>query len=51
MNKYIIKQEKFKYLVKNVQHLLSSKIYKDQGISFDKYVRDTWNISKDKKII
>jgi len=43
---YIKKQTKFKNLVKGIQMSLESKEYKSQGISFDKYVKMKWNISK-----
>jgi len=46
MNKYILKQNKFKCLVKSIQQTINPKIYKNQGVPFEKYVRATFNISK-----
>lgn len=43
---YLLKQNNFKSMVKNIQHALNSKQYKDQGFSFDEFVRINWNISK-----
>ncbi|ORX46141.1 hypothetical protein BCR36DRAFT_372303 [Piromyces finnis] len=43
---YLIKQNKFKNLVKNVQHALKTKIYKKEGFSLEDYVKMKWNISK-----
>jgi len=43
---YLSKQKKFKNLVKSVQTSLKSKEYKQQGYSFDEYIKKKWNISK-----
>jgi len=46
LNFYFIKQNKFKTLVKNVQHTLKTKVYKKEGLSLEEYVKMKWNISK-----
>jgi len=46
LNIYLSKQRKFKNLVKNVQKSLKSKEYKQQGYSFDEFIKKKWNISK-----
>ncbi|ORX51766.1 hypothetical protein BCR36DRAFT_369679 [Piromyces finnis] len=46
LSMYLTKQKKFKTLVKSVQNSLKSKEYKQQGYSFDEYIKNQWNISK-----
>jgi len=46
LNSYFEKQERFKALVREIQHFLQSKDGKPENCSVEEYIRNKWNISK-----
>jgi len=43
---YLEKQRKFVALIKEIQTSLNSKEYKNQGYTFNEYIKMKWNISQ-----
>jgi len=43
---YFERQQKFVSLVRDIQFSLNSKEYKNQGYTFNDYIRMRWNLSQ-----
>jgi len=50
MHDYVLKQKRFKYIVKQIQKSIISCEYKNKGYSLNEYVKKKWNISQYEKI-
>jgi len=46
INDYVLKQKRFKYLVKQIQMTINACEYKKYGYSLSEYVKRKWNISQ-----
>ncbi|KAG4089942.1 hypothetical protein H8356DRAFT_1314192 [Neocallimastix lanati (nom. inval.)] len=46
MHDYVLKQKRFKYIVKQIQKSIISCEYKNKGYSLNEYVKKKWNISQ-----